>query len=74
MIYVIGWFWDGLICVVYLFIYIFYDNFLSSDQDTNQFWCKQGLNPRSPIQLSEILPVELTGSLQDLNQGVQKYF
>ena len=24
------------------------------------FWCKQGLNPRSFIQPSETLPVELT--------------
>jgi len=37
VIYVIDWFWDGLICVVYLFIFFFYDNFLSSDQDNNQF-------------------------------------
>ena len=33
---------------------------LLSDQDTNQFWCRRGLNPRSLIQPSEILPVELT--------------
>ena len=26
------------------------------------FWCRQGLNPRSLIQPSEILPVELTGT------------
>ena len=25
------------------------------------FWCRQGLNPRSFIQPSETLPVELTG-------------
>ena len=29
------------------------------------FWCKQGLNPRSLIQPSETLPVELTGKLRD---------
>ena len=34
---------------------------LLSDQDTNQFWCRRRLNPRSLIQLSETLPVELTG-------------
>ena len=32
------------------------DSSLSSDQDTNQFWCKRGLNPRSLIQPSETLP------------------
>ena len=26
------------------------------------FWCRRGLNPRSLIQLSETLPVELTGT------------
>ena len=26
------------------------------------FWCRQGLNPRSLIQPSETLPVELTGA------------
>ena len=26
------------------------------------FWCRQGLNPRSLIQPSETLPVELTGT------------
>ena len=26
------------------------------------FWCRRGLNPKSLIQLSEILPVELTGT------------
>ena len=35
---------------------------LLSDQDTNQFWCRRGLNPRSLIQPSETLPVELTGT------------
>ena len=30
------------------------------DQNINQFWCRRRLNPRSFIQLSEILPVELT--------------
>ena len=34
---------------------------LLSDQDTNQFWFKRGLNLRSLIQLSETLAVELTG-------------
>ena len=29
------------------------------------FLCKQGLNPRSLIQPSETLPVELTGKLRD---------
>ena len=28
-------------------------------KDTNQFWCTLRLNPRSLIQLSKILPVEL---------------
>ena len=36
---------------------------LISDQDTNQFWCRWGLNPRSLIQPSEILQVELTWDL-----------
>ena len=36
------------------------DNSLSSNQDTNQFWCKRELNPRSLIQSSETLPVEIT--------------
>ena len=31
------------------------------------FWCKQGLNFRSLIQLSETLPVELTGTPQNKN-------
>ena len=35
---------------------------LSSDQDTNQFWCMRGLNPRSLTQPSETLPIELTGT------------
>ena len=26
------------------------------------FWCRRGLNPKSLIQLSETLPVELTGT------------
>ena len=26
------------------------------------FWCRRGLNPKSLIQPSEILPVELTGT------------
>ena len=26
------------------------------------FWCRRGLNPRSLIQPSEILPIELTGT------------
>ena len=38
------------------------NSFLLSDQDTNQFWCKRGLNLRSLIQPSETLPVELTGT------------
>ena len=38
------------------------DSSLSSNQDMNQFWCKQGLNPMSFIQPSEILPVELIGT------------
>ena len=39
------------------------ENSLSSDQDNNQFFrCRQGLNPRSLIQPSDILPVELTGT------------
>ena len=38
-------------------MFIFNDSFLSLDQDTNQFfWCRQELNIRSLIQLSEILP------------------
>ena len=36
------------------------NNSLLSDQDTNQFWCRRVLNPRSLIQLSETLLVELT--------------
>ena len=36
------------------------DSSLLSDQDTNQFWCRRGLNPRSLIQPSETLSVELT--------------
>ena len=36
------------------------NSYLLSEQDTNQFWCRQGLNPTSLIQLSETLPVELT--------------
>ena len=35
---------------------------LLSDQDTNQFWCRRGLNPRSLIQPLKTLPVELTGT------------
>ena len=27
------------------------------------FWCRRGLNPRFLIQLSETLPIELTGDL-----------
>ena len=38
-----------------------YDRFLSSDQDTNQFLVRRRLNHKSLIQLSETLPVELTG-------------
>ena len=38
------------------------DNFLLSDQDTNQFWCRPGLNPESFIQPLEILPIELIGT------------
>ena len=38
------------------------DNFLLSDQDTNQFWCRSGLNPGSFIQPLEILPIELIGT------------
>ena len=38
------------------------NSFLLSDQDTNQFWCKQGLNPKFLIQPSETLLVELTGT------------
>ena len=37
-----------------------YDRFLSSDQDTNQFLVRRRLNPKSLIQLSETLLVELT--------------
>ena len=36
------------------------NNSLLSDQNTNQFWCRWGLNSRSLIQPSETLPVELT--------------
>ena len=36
------------------------DNFLSSNQDTNQFLVYAGIEPISLIQLSETLPVELT--------------
>ena len=39
------------------------------------FWCKRGLNPRSLIQPSETLPVELTrthGSLT-LNRAESEY-
>ena len=35
---------------------------MTSDQDTNQFLCMRGLNPKSLIQPLEILPVELTGT------------
>ena len=38
------------------------NNFLLSNQDTNQFWCRRGLNSRSLIQPSETLAVELTGT------------
>ena len=31
------------------------------------FWCRQGLNPRSLIQPSETLPVELTETHKDNN-------
>ena len=43
-------------------VFIFYDNSLLSDQDTNRFLVSMeiGLNPRSLIQLSETLPIELT--------------
>ena len=37
-------------------------SFLLSDQDTNQFWCRPGLNPESFIQPLEILPIELIGT------------
>ena len=33
------------------------NSFLLSDQDTNQFWYKRRLNPRSLIQLLETLLV-----------------
>ena len=33
------------------------DCFLLLDQDTNRFWCKQGLNPGYFIQPTKILPV-----------------
>ena len=29
------------------------------------FWCRQGLNPRSLIQPSKSLPIELTGTHND---------
>ena len=38
------------------------DNSLFSNQDTNSFWYRQRLNPRSFIQSSKTLPVELTGT------------
>ena len=43
-------------------IFIFYDNSLLSDQDTNRFLVSMeiGLNSKSLIQLSETLPIELT--------------
>ena len=60
----------------YIYIYIFFfferefqpmasvldNSSLLSDQDTNQFWCRRGLNPISLIQPSETLLVELTGT------------
>ena len=36
------------------------DNSLLSDQVSINFWYRRGLNLKSLIQLSEILPVELT--------------
>ena len=43
-------------------VFIFYDNYLLSNQDINQFLVSMeiGLNPKSLIQLSETLPIELT--------------
>ena len=38
------------------------NRFLSLDQDTNQFLVYAGLNTISLIQLSEILPIELTAT------------
>ena len=38
---------------------IFYDRFLLSHQNTNQFWCKRELKSRSFIQLLETLLIEL---------------
>ena len=41
---------------------VFDNSSLLSNQDTNKFWCKRGLNLRSLIQLSGTLPVDLTGT------------
>ena len=35
---------------------------MTSDQDTNQFLCMRGLNPKSLIQPSETLLIKLTGT------------
>ena len=43
---------------------VFYDNSLLLDQNTNQFLVSMeiGLNPKSLIQLSWTLPIELIGT------------
>ena len=41
------------------------DSSLSSDQDINQFLVYAGIEPISLIQLSETLPVELTGTYRN---------
>ena len=40
---------------------VFDNNFLLSNQDTNQFWCKRELNFKFLIKPLKTLPFELTG-------------
>ena len=69
---------DALGIVLLEFIFLFFREFqpmasaldkhsLSSDQDINQFQCRRRLNPRSLIQPSETLLVDLTGTYYFLN-------